>query len=129
MSRRSVAVLRAAGGVILVAVIAYFVIGYVQDYRADQSIEPVLEITSTDPAKAAVQPAQTSSKVVVVLIDGLNFRSAADAQAKAIRGLKKGEQLSLIEKSSGWYHERDANNKEGWVSANPQYLEVRDATP
>lgn len=129
MSRRSVLALRAAGGVVLVAVIAYFVVGYVQEYRAEQSIEPKLEITDADPAKAAVQPAQTSSKVVVVLIDGLNFRSEADAQAKAIRGLKKGEQLALIEKSSGWYHVRDASNKEGWVSANPQYLEVRDATP
>lgn len=128
MNRRSVTILRAAGGLVLVAVIAYFVFGYVQEYRAEQAREPRLEITNTDPAKASVQPAQSSSKTVVVLIDGLNFRKAADPKAVAIRGLKKGEQLTLLEKSSGWYHVSDVNKVEGWVSANPQYLEVRDGT-
>jgi uncharacterized protein YgiM (DUF1202 family) len=116
--------------VLLAGVVGYFVLGYVQEYRAAQRVEPrSSEATSSaGNGQSATQAPQPSTKVVVILIDGLNFRTTNEPKAKAIRGLKKGEQLTLLEKSSGWYRVRDAAGVEGWVSANPQYLEVRDAS-
>lgn len=129
MTKGMSAVLRALGGLLLAGVVAYFVIGYVQQYRQAQRSEPRSSEASraVGTTESATQAPQPSTKVVVILIDGLNFRKSNEPKAAAIRGLKKGEQLTMLEKNSGWYHVRDAAGVEGWVSANPQYLEVRDA--
>lgn len=67
------------------------------------------------PAAMAAQAAEVQA--------GVNMRSAPSTAASVIRVLKKGEQLSVIEKVNAyWYKVTDASGKTGYVSASSQYL-------
>ncbi|MDZ4169434.1 MAG: SH3 domain-containing protein [Coriobacteriia bacterium] len=69
---------------------------------------------------------EAAAGTVVVLIDGLNFRTKPEADATPIRGLRKGEKLTLLSKRSGWYEVRSSDGSKGWVSSNPNYTEAKD---
>lgn len=71
------------------------------------------------------QPAGSQPTAIVTLIDGVNFRPKPDATAKAVRGLNKGEVLTLISKQGDWYHVTTSDGADGYVTANPQYTAVQ----
>jgi hypothetical protein len=71
-----------------------------------------------------VEEAVGTRPYVKVLTEGLNLRSRPMTTATVIKTLTAGQQLSLIEKGSGWYHVRDAAGDEGWVAAGGRYTEL-----
>jgi uncharacterized protein YgiM (DUF1202 family) len=73
----------------------------------------------------ASQAEQTQPTTIVTLIDGVNFRPKPDSTAKALRGLNKGETLTLIAKQGDWYHVTTSDGTDGYVTANPQYTTVQ----
>ena len=60
--------------------------------------------------------------VAVVKIDGVNFRTKPSSSAKLIRGLKKGEKVTVLLKDGQWYKVKDSKGKTGWVTANGDYV-------
>lgn len=128
---------RGAVGLVVLVVLAMVVSNWWGDFRSSPGSNA--ETTSTIDATATPsgqegsgQPGAGSSgegsgtapKTVTVLIEGLNFRAKPDSTVAAIRGLKKGEKLTLIETQGDWYHVKTSDGKTGWVSANSQYTSV-----
>lgn len=130
---------RAGVGLAVLLVLALTVRGWWSDYReaAEQngrasaetsaSAEPTDSPTAAEgeeqPTTPSAEPAATV-ETVIVLIDGLNFRSAPRDDATPMRGLDKGERLRLLGERDGWYEVRDSDGQTGWVSANPSYTKT-----
>lgn len=71
------------------------------------------------PAAWALQSAEVQS--------GVNFRSAPSTSASIIRSLKKGEEVTIIEKvNSFWYKIQDSNGKTGYLSTSSNYLKLQN---
>lgn len=129
---------RAIGGVLLLVVVLAFVLNWFGDFRsatsgtdAGQGAETTstAEPTSTPEAgegegAAPTSPAAGAGKTVVVLVDGLNFRSLPSRDGELIRGLDANEKLTLLGEESGWLKVKDSQGVEGYVSASAQYTRV-----
>lgn len=85
------------------------------------------EKTDTQPQPDAKSPAdsKSSDKTVVILIDGLNFRESPSQDGNVIRGLDKGEKMTLVAEKSGWYQVKDSDDVEGWVYGSDKYTKVQ----
>lgn len=127
--------LKAAAGIAVLLVLALTVRGWWGDYRQGvrttrDAPETTASVEATSPIDAegegdsgeTAEPAPDNT--VVVLIDGLNFRSAPKDDAKPLRGLDKGERLELLGERDGWYEVRDEDGATGWVSSNPSYTKT-----
>lgn len=128
---------RGAVGLIVLVVLAMVVSNWWGDFRSssktnaeatstvDATITPsAQEGSGQSAAGSSAEASGATSRTVTVLIEGLNFRAEPDSTVAVIRGLKKGEKLTLIEKQGDWYHVKTADGKTGWVSANAQYTSV-----
>ena len=136
--------IKAAVGIVLLVVVIMVVLNYWGTYRAskDASAEPVETTTSVEttasaedtaspeggegdaePAPAA--DAEPSQGTVVVLIDGLNFRTAASKNSDLIAGLDKDTKLAYLGTEDGWYKVRTSDGKTGYVSSSAQYTELQ----
>ena len=62
-------------------------------------------------------------QVLIVSVDGLNFREQPDGQSKAIRGLSKGERVTLVATQGDWYKVEDSKGVIGYITSNPTYTE------
>lgn len=62
---------------------------------------------------------------MIVLIDGLNFRTGPSKSGDLISGLDKGVELEYLETADGWFKVRTSDGKVGYVSASSQYTELR----
>lgn len=140
------AVVRAAVGLVVLLTLIFMVRGWFADYREaverargrdnGQSQEETSAPSEDDgegedaaPSEDAAAPedeAETTpaDNTVVVLIDGLNFRSAPEGSARSLRGLDKGEELELLSQRDGWYEVEDGDGVKGWVSTNPSYTKT-----
>lgn len=140
MSTSTVRAVRGAAGLVVLIALLLVVRGWWQEYRTaveqqrrgpgqerarDESPTAGGEATGEGrgerPAPEAPAAPTRVRTEVVVLIDGLNFRTDPSRTARAIRGLDRGERLLLIGERGGWYQVRDRDGTEGWVSANPTY--------
>lgn len=136
MSKRSRTILRVLGAVAVVVVVAVALIDILGNYRIEKQAGQIFSkgsslvapapIANPGPSANSIAPGSASS-VVVVQIDGLNFRAMADPTSRPLRGLKRGEQLVLLGKSNGWYNVVDSGGDVGWVTADPQFVQVRPA--
>ncbi len=140
MSERLSKTLRATLGAMTLLVLVMVVQGWWRDYREASFRPAVSETTPTVSADDATDspgpregegregdaqpPAQQRQGTVRVLIDGLNFRRRPAADAKPIRGLRKGEVLTVLSERAGWYEVRSADGTKGWVSSNPNYTRL-----
>jgi N-acetylmuramoyl-L-alanine amidase len=129
--------------VVVLAIIGLLVLSYWGGYRSDKqaSAEPETETTATaeatesPEAAAAEQGSSESSEeaaeepsgkgTVIVLIDGLNFRTGPSKSGELIRGLDEGEKLEYLATEDGWYKVKDADGNEGFVSASTQYTQLQ----
>ncbi len=132
-------VARGAAGVVVLILLVVLVNGWWREYRrGDAPVAPQPEATSTpEPAPESEEPAgegggepadegaEPSGATVVVLIEGLNFRKEPSREGELIRGLNRGTELVYLETVDGWYRVRTEDGTEGFVSASPQYTEVR----
>lgn len=114
---------RAAVGVAIVAILGFVVLDWWGDYNSANSKPPVAPVaTSTDTSGT---PTVAVLGVGVTKIDGVNFRVKPASSAKLIRGLKKGEQVTVLLKEGQWYKVEDSAGKTGWVTANADYVELQ----
>lgn len=135
--------IRAVLGLIGLVVIVALVWGWLADYRSDSgetagngettaTVEPTPTVEGTDP-EAETQGespdpepgAEATGRSVVILIEGLNFRRQPASDGELIRTFPRGTRLEHIATENGWYHVRDDNGVEGYVSASGQYTELQ----
>ncbi|OMF30887.1 hydrolase Nlp/P60 [Paenibacillus sp. FSL H8-0548] len=73
------------------------------------------------PAALAAQTGEVQS--------GVNMRTSPSTSASIIRNLKKGEQVTVIDKvNSYWYKVTDSSGKTGYISTSSQYIELKKDT-
>lgn len=144
MNETSMRWLKAVGGMLVLTALLFTVLSFYGNYREAQEarLAPA-ETTATpdatapaeadtqpedsaEPAEGSEEPAESGGQVVIVVIDGLNFRPKPSPDGAPIRGLSKGDRLTYLGTESGWYHVRDVEGTEGYVSANPQYTRRED---
>ncbi len=126
---------RAVAGIAVLLVLVMLVNGWWRDYRGDAPpVAPVEETTPTPDGVAEEPEDETdeapdeaeSAGTVVVLIEGLNFRREPSRDGELIRGFGRGTRLEYLDTVEGWYHVRDEQGVEGYVSASPQYTELEE---
>lgn len=118
--------------VVLVS-IALVVRGWWTEYKAaprpsqetTQTAEPVDTVDEPQEEPDAA-PAEEPAKPVVLIVrtDGLNFRVKPDSTSEAIRGLEKGETLTVITKEGDWYQVKTEKDETGWITDNPSYTKA-----
>ena len=140
MKLRELRLIRAIVGLVVLVVLALTVNGYFREYRdsdgggeaQDQPVStpttPSAEQGGEQSAEGQSQPATPAvgNRRVVVLIDGLNLRKEAKADSPTLGGLGKGDKLTLIGQTEGWYEVQTADGSRGWVSANPSYVRIEE---
>lgn len=137
MSRTSLNIIKGVLACAVLAILLLTVNNWWGDYRraAEAAVDGTATKTvaptktekgsagSSKPASATSKPSQPD--VVVVLIDGLNFRVKPEAKAKVIRGLNRGERLVLLKKQDEWFLVQSAEGDEGWISSSPTYTRIQ----
>ncbi len=136
---RSLRPIRAILGLAVLSIVFFMVFAWILDYRGGGSavsdvpgVETTATVTpegedatgeSTPSTEAA--PEGASPSIIVVLIDGLNFRKEPSGGADRIGGLDEGEKLELISTENGWHKVKDSDGTVGYVSASTQYTRVQ----
>jgi len=143
-------VLKAVGGALAILILVITVARWYGDYRISATDKVIEEATSSvqgegseasdqeptaeenepaasgsDSGSEEPEQAKPTSKTVVVLTDGLNFRKEPKKGAAVIRGLDKGEKLTLIEEADGWYYVETSDGTKGYISASSSYSEIQ----
>jgi uncharacterized protein YgiM (DUF1202 family) len=77
--------------------------------------------------ESAEEESSGSSRVVIVVQNGLNFRSDAALTSTVLDTLARNTQLELIAEENGWYKVKAPDGTVGYVSASPQYVRVQEA--
>jgi len=128
---------RAAVAVVVLVSLALIVRGWWRQYKSaprpsqdtTQTAEPIAPTdTQGEEAPAAAPEAGDTAAaptVLVVRTDGLNFRVKPDSTSEAIRGLEKGETLTVVTKDGDWYQVKTAKGETGWITDNPSYTSVQ----
>lgn len=132
----SVKWIKAAAALTVLAIVFFVVAGWMNDYRdatqqrevpqgespsATETVEPSDE--TTKPAEASSGDTVDAPVVLVVKIDGLNFRKQPKSDGAPIRGLKQGEKVTLVAEEGSWLVVKDSKGVKGYISSNPQYTE------
>lgn len=137
-------VVRGVAGILVMWVILAVAIGYVSDFRRASRVDKskpaaVSEEQTSTPSpdgdgeeggdeseveESAADKAAKTPDTLKVKIDGLNLRSGPEQEAKSLEGLDKGDELTVIGESDGWYEVKSADGTQGWVSSNPSYTEI-----
>lgn len=129
-------ILKGVAGVLVLLVLFSTVNRWWGEYRSSTAESATGTATSTAPPageseeEPAEEPAgegtsEPATKTVVVLTEGLNFRVDPSRDAKVIRGLGKGEELTLLKTDKGWHQVQTKDGTKGWISADSTYSEVR----
>ncbi len=138
--------IKGVAGAIVLAILLVVVLRWWGDYRLASTEARFPETTTTAPAAtqgegSEATPAKTgedsqkaesesgvkeseNTQVVIVQIEGLNFREKADRGSRAIRALSKGEKVQLLDTIDSWYQVKDADGSVGWISSNPAYSKI-----
>jgi len=125
---------KAGLGVLVVVVLFMLVANWIGDYRSASrsGAKAPTETTGTVAPAPAASPTQaspqqqppqqsTSQKVLVVQVQGLNFRQKPSGAARAYRGLSQGEKVYLISQEGDWYKVQDSSGTIGYITSNPAY--------
>ncbi|WP_256710941.1 SH3 domain-containing C40 family peptidase [Paenibacillus sp. FSL A5-0031] len=77
------------------------------------------------PAALAAQTTQAAE-----VQSSVNMRTSPSTSASIIRSLKKGEQITVMDKvNSYWYKVADSSGKQGYISTSSQYIELQASVP
>lgn len=89
------------------------------------------EVASAAAAAAAKGAAKPPTKAAsggqaskVVIVSDVTFRKDDNTSSEPIRGLKTGEQLTLVGQVGGWLKVSDSSGVTGWVSASPKFTKI-----
>ena len=129
MNNATARLVKAVVGLVIVSVLLIVVSNWWREYKSAASRMPSRPTTGTADASGTAAGSRegtvgASAKTAVVLIEGLNFRKKADPTSDTIRGLKKGEKVTIILTNGDWYQVRDARNVVGWIVTKSQYVRV-----
>jgi len=128
---------KAVIAIVLLVVVVMVVLSYYGTYRSSsastgESTETTGSAEATASGEATQSPeggeaeaAPADNGTVIVLIDGLNFRTEPSKGGDLIKGLDEGTKLAYIETSDGWFKVRTSDGKVGWVSASEQYTKLQ----
>jgi uncharacterized protein YgiM (DUF1202 family) len=131
---------KAAVGVIIVIVLFIIVMNWWGDYRSATAAKAGSGSTvtsstanngeaSSDSTSTTTDGSETNSnapEALVVSVDGLNFRREPDSSAKTLRGLSKGERLTVLATEAGWYKVEDSKGVVGYITSNPSYTKAAE---
>ncbi len=115
---------RAAIGVVVIIALGFTVMNMWNEYKS--AAATTKKATATTTTSPSTTPTVTVSGVGVTKIAGVNFRVKPASSAKLIRGLKKGEKVTVLLKEGTWYKVKDSKGKIGWVTANGDYVVVTE---
>ena len=119
-------VIRALVGLAIVLVLLFTVRAWYDDYRVAARKASKLSSTSTSRTIDATAVVPVQGQRVAILVDGLSLRSTPETSTKALRQLKKGEQLLLVGVTqSNWLQLRDTSGKLGFVLNNASAVKVQ----
>jgi uncharacterized protein YgiM (DUF1202 family) len=128
VSNATARLVKAVVGLVIVLVLLIMVSNWWGDYKSAASQLPSKPSTGTVDASGTAGSkdgtATGSAKTGVVLIEGLNFRAKPDATMDSIRGLKKGEKVTIIAIKGDWYQVKDSKGVDGWIAAKSQYVRI-----
>lgn len=136
-------VLRAIVGVLVLLVLLVLVLNWFGDYRSasrkpsgsDRSSTatetssaetPGGDATADGAGEESTTPSETEATQLIVTVDGLNFRREPRSDSKAMRGLKNGERVDLLEDLGDWYKVRDKDGVEGYITSSSSYTRSAD---
>jgi uncharacterized protein YgiM (DUF1202 family) len=80
--------------------------------------------TTSSPSSGKGAPVASKTKVVLVVVDGVNLRNGPTTTADIIRALKKNERLAYYATKNGYYQVGDKSGPTGWVSSNKDYTRL-----
>jgi len=139
VNRTVMTVLRAIVGLIVLFVLLLVVMGWWREYKDAPTKDSGAATTTQTPSPAAAEEGSGGSateppsggsggesETLVVLVDGLNLRVEPQSDAKAVRGLNKGERLVLVKKDGKWYQVKTSKGDAGWISSNPGYTRTEN---
>ena len=131
-------------GVIIAVIVFSVFVNIVGDYQTAKRAQKRTDVSQpeTGPASSVTQtgrppataptsttastgsPAASKTKVVLVVVDGVNLRNGPSTTADVIRALKKNERLTYYAAKNGYYQVGDKSGPKGWVSANKDYTRL-----
>ena len=119
--------IKAALGLIVVLVLATMVYNWYGDFKAASlSAAASRPTTQTVDANASgITTGAAGTTYAVVKIDGVNFRVKPTSRAKVIRGLNKGETVTVLAKEGQWYQIKDRKGKMGWVTSSSEQVQLK----
>jgi uncharacterized protein YgiM (DUF1202 family) len=117
-------IVRAAIGLAIVVILGFVVMGWWNDFKSAPPTPAASPTVSTTPTSTV--STTTVTGIGIARIDGVNFRTKPASNAKLIRGLKKGEKVTILLKDGAWYKVKDSKNKTGWVTANGDYVTLQE---
>ncbi len=109
---------RAGLGIAVIGVLGFVVMGWWNEYKTAPRPVP----TASSETSASTVPSSTVSGPAVVKMTGVNFRTKPSSSAKLIRGMKEGEEVTVLLKEGDWYKVTDSKGKTGWVTATGGYV-------
>ena len=80
--------------------------------------------TAQEPADETPEATQ-DQQTLEITTQGLNLRTEPDRGSASVRGLNRGEVVTLLAEQNGWYQVRDAQGAVGWISSNSSYSKRR----
>lgn len=130
MNTRIARVAKALAGIVVLVILFTVVSRWYGEYR-QQLRSGASETTSTAPPQGEGSTKEATStsrdaRRVIVLTSGLNFRDQPSRDGNKIRGLKKGERLTLLKSEGEWYYVEDRTGARGWISSNKSYVKIAD---
>lgn len=97
-------------------------VGYISnDAKYTEVVGSSSSSNSSSNSNGSIVDASTQSGTV---IRGVNMRKGPGTSYAKIRMLSKGEQVSIISQSNGWYKLTDKNGVTGYVSTSSQYISL-----
>ncbi len=133
MNTSAIKAIKAVGAIIVLAALLFTVRGYLRDYReaprgpsteTTQTAEPASDSQDAEGDEAEGESAEEAGERLEVTIDGLNLRTKPDSTAEAVRGLKKGEIITVVDKSGDWYQVTTEKDEKGYITDNPGYTKA-----
>ncbi len=127
-------------GVIIAVIVFTVFMNIVGDYRAAKRAQERTEVSKPEtgpassvaptgrlpqsPPTSTASPQASKTKVVLVVVDGVNLRNGPSTTADVVRALKKDERLTYFTTKNGYYQVGDKSGAKGWVSSNKDYTRL-----
>jgi hypothetical protein len=105
----------ATSGSALVEVVDYAKLSDLQRVIGEQRTLLASESASLDQLEARARQLRTS-EFVRVKADRAELKSLPYAHARVVEALTKGQEVTVLGKSTYWYQVRSEDGKEGWIS-------------